>query len=1205
MTITQSSSRFVAVVGGAVVAFGLLFGAIAAPVHASALTPSQVSAIVSLLQSFGADAGTIANVQASLTGGTVTTTTGSSTTTGGSCSTTFNNDLTIGSTGSDVMALQKFLNMSASTMIASSGAGSPGMETSTFGPLTQAAVIKFQTQNNIAPAAGYVGPLTRAKLNSLCTSSTTTTTTTTTGGTTTTTTGTGTATVSAAAQPANGIAPYNAARIPFTKFTVSASGGDVTLNSVTVERDGIASDAAFSGVMLLDQNGNEIGITKTLNSNHQAVIGAPVVIPNGTTMTFTVAANRPSSDSSTYAGQIATFSVVAVNTNAAVTNGALPITGASQTINETSNLIGSLTVNRGPSEPSYNSQLNVGTTQYIFSSVQLTAGSSEDDWLKSIRFHQVGSASQSYLANVVVVINGTSYPTTVSADNYYTATLPGTGIDIPKGNTLNVAIQGDVVNGSNTTVEFDIEKASDINVVGGTYGYGINPTYPTVSGSCVANGSRGTVQNSDDPYFCADTALIAAGTVTVSTSNAISSQNIAFNQNNQPLAAIAVQDQGESVSVGKMVFHLMAGISSISSGALIATTTLPTGAVTSVSLVDQNGNVLAGPVDADTSGNVTFTDTVTFPVGTTNVTLEGKVNSGLTNGYVSGETIGAQTNPGGGDWSSAVGQTTGRTITFNNGEVGGSLAMTLQSAALTVSASSVPIAQTVIAGSSQFTFANYVINAGSSGEDVRISTLPVLYATTGSATDLLNCQLYNGSTSVTTGGHVINPSAVGTQTFTFDNNGITVPKGTSVTLALECDVRSGLTSGTYTWGITSPNTSYTGASGATSGQTVSTVFSSTNSAGQTMSVSTGGTLTATLDSSTPSFGVVSAGSTGIDLGHINFAATNEAVNLRQVALQLTSGHNYDLVGNQVTLWDASTNTQVGTATFSTGANATSSLIANGTFTIPANGNRILIIKGSIAAISVNGPITASGDTLKVDYDGNNNGVNGNYGVGVSSGQTRTPASVDTAVKGVTIYRSFPTFTYGTTGGTAFSGNQALLTLTVGADSQGDVTLNKLTFGVSTTTATINNLTFTGPNGSVGSVGSAYGTNDGVINSGTGNVIVDFNSVTNTGDAIVPKGTTKTYTLRGTLTLNGTNSTGSISVQLKADAHLPQITLNGNGLATSTDSSLTSSFMIWSPESTSSVLTPLTNNDWTNGYGLGGCFATSGLGSDCFSNVLSH
>src|SRR6266542_3796597 len=73
-------------------------------------------------------------------------------------------DLKLGSRGTDVWNLQRFLNSSAATQVAATGPGSPGSETQYFGPATQAAVKKFQAMHGV-PSIGYVGTLTRAELN--------------------------------------------------------------------------------------------------------------------------------------------------------------------------------------------------------------------------------------------------------------------------------------------------------------------------------------------------------------------------------------------------------------------------------------------------------------------------------------------------------------------------------------------------------------------------------------------------------------------------------------------------------------------------------------------------------------------------------------------------------------------------------------------------------------------------------------------------------------------------------------------------------------------------------------------------------------------------------------------------------------------------------------------------------------------------------
>jgi peptidoglycan hydrolase-like protein with peptidoglycan-binding domain len=74
---------------------------------------------------------------------------------------TFNTNLTVGSTGSDVSALQSWLiNSGYSIPSIASGAASKGY----FGSQTKAAVVAYQTKNGI-PSTGFVGPLTRGALN--------------------------------------------------------------------------------------------------------------------------------------------------------------------------------------------------------------------------------------------------------------------------------------------------------------------------------------------------------------------------------------------------------------------------------------------------------------------------------------------------------------------------------------------------------------------------------------------------------------------------------------------------------------------------------------------------------------------------------------------------------------------------------------------------------------------------------------------------------------------------------------------------------------------------------------------------------------------------------------------------------------------------------------------------------------------------------
>lgn len=91
-------------------------------------------------------------------------------------------------------------------------------------------------------------------------------------------------------QPAPGLAPAGALKVPFTNVNLTARGGDIVINEITVKRTGFAVDSVFDEIVLLDDGGEELG-EGTLNSEHLVHFTEPIEIPRDTTLRLTVAAN--------------------------------------------------------------------------------------------------------------------------------------------------------------------------------------------------------------------------------------------------------------------------------------------------------------------------------------------------------------------------------------------------------------------------------------------------------------------------------------------------------------------------------------------------------------------------------------------------------------------------------------------------------------------------------------------------------------------------------------------------------------------------------------------------------------------------------------------------------------------------------------------------------------------------------------------------
>jgi len=852
---------------------------------------------------------------------------------------------------------------------------------------------------------------------------------------------------------------------------------------------------------------------------------------------------------------------------------------------------GTATADIGDSDPNSSTTKKIGETGYVFSAVKLIAGSDEDIVVKSIRFYQGGSASASDLENIKVYVDGSPYNVSISADErYYTASFTD-NIVIGKGLSKEILIKGDIKSGVGKTIVFNIIVDTEIEIVDNTYGYEITATASStatasnLSSQFTTREGKGTVF-----WFDASVVTISDGDLTASNATSVEAQNILVNVANEPLGGFDVVAEGEQVSAARMVFNLMlTGSGGV--GTDINNVTLV--------LVDGTdaGSVVAGPVDAtgtSTVATVTFTDTVTFPIGTGTYTLKGQLGTD----FVNDQTITASTTPAT-DWTTVTGDTTGNSITPSPATAITSNIMTVKTGSATISTSASPVAQNIVAGAQAFTFANFQIDATASSEDVRFSSLVTNLTASADSEYLTGCRIWDGTTVLNTGSNIKDvASGITTATgvtFTLDSGGLVIAKGTTKTVALKCDLSASASNQTYLWNITTTQTG----TGLTSGATITTA--TPTGSGQIMTATSGGALTVTKDDSSPSYKIAASGTTDVVLGALKFSGTNEAITLNKVGLELTAVSSLPSDLTRVTLWDGTT--QVGSTIFISTDYATSTL--TGTFTIPKDGSKVLTIRGDLAAIGTS-QIGTQGALLKVNYNGTD--LLGTQGVGDQSGATITStSSSDTAVDGVRVFRVYPEFakialssnslTSGTTDFYKFS------VTAVDSDGYSDgIGIHKFTLNLATSSdnavtgsTTVTNLkvyayTDSSFSSSVDSSadGTAY-TSGQIVNTipnPQGSTTGADNDLVLNHVLQIPAGETYYFKVVGDATIvsgTGTSANNWVKAEIIGDNAYPA-GVNLMDAATVIDSDINNNF-IWSPYALTT--SALTTEDWTNGYKVTG------------------
>ena len=670
---------------------------------------------------------------------------------------------------------------------------------------------------------------------------------------------TGTLNVSLASDtPAPGVAIKSAARVPFTKIALTASGGDVTVDSWTVKRAGVASDSSISTLDIVDASTNTSlnDAGKSLSSDHTANFTEDFTVKSGTTAFVILAGNIASSPG---AGETPILQLTAMTLKGGSLNASFPITGNSQTIN-TSITIGGTTIQRGAYVNASSTSIEVGKKDYTFFSFQLAADSVEDQTFSSIKVYEQGSASLSPdLANIKLYHDGTFLANGVVSGNYVNFSFPTE--NITKGQTVQYRINADVVGGSARTIKLGIWRTTDVAVKGTTYNSGITPTY------------SGTGSSAGNPVLSDNQFTISTGSLRVGRSSTVAATNITV-ASDQVLGGYEFEAKGEPIVITALTLTIVSSTSG----------TITEDALRAVKLVDENGKTVAGSTDVTNNAlTVAFTDTFTVPIGLHVYKVVGTMATG--GGWSTNDTIYATINTPA-SAITAKGDATGQSVTPTPSSNTAASTQTVKAASMTVTKNSTPTNKTVIANSTGIQAGSWTFDATNSGEDIRITSLAIRASTTGKFTSLTLIDITASKTlSPVNDNPVTSNNANTTSTFALSDP-VIVTKGTSKVIDLYANVPSNSNAGEVdAYGITSSGavTSY----GTTSGNSATVTVVAND--GAALTTAAAGTLTISLDASAPAIRLVVAGSTGVTLSEVRLKATNEPIDITRLAVDAGNG----------------------------------------------------------------------------------------------------------------------------------------------------------------------------------------------------------------------------------------------------------------------------------------------------------------------------
>ncbi len=973
-----------------------------------------------------------------------TTTTGTSTYT--ACAgVTFTRALTVGSTGSDVKCLQQILNGTGYT-VATTGAGSPGSETTYFGNLTLAAVKNWQAAQGWTPA-NQVGPLSRAKLNSILAGSSTGT-----GGTgTVIPTGAGLSVALASNNPASGTVVAGQAQAPLARLVfTNGDNAEVKVTTLRLMRGGVSSDSALSNVYLFD---GAVRLTDAASVS-AGVIGfndsmGLFTIPAYSSKTITVAADILS----TLTGGTVSVSLNSssdITANSSSIKGMYPLYGNTMSIVANNNNLATayFSVNNGTSglDGSYNPDVTpAGTSStsgidpqndypvwYTNLNVNISNGTVR---MSRFALREVGSINYSDLQNFRLYVDGIQVGSAVQsldANGYVTFDLSSSPVSMQSG-ARQIKMLADITGGSSRYFSFQLKTSADITLTDGQYNVNIAPTYNNGSATTTTfTALRSCWYNTGSAYQC----YINSGATTTTKTSDSPSGDVVNSASGQLLGKWTLKSNGERIKVDTLKAYVLFG-NTVATGddTESATSTTLRNAALYANGVQIGNTANLATVTSTYVGSVTPT---TFNLGSslivdpsTPVTLELKAdiydNAGSNNDIDATDTLQAKLYVGSGNGQGMVSSTTSNVPTATTA----ANQLTVAAGGLTLSQYTAYTAQTIVAPQTNFKLAHFTLSA-STTDTVNVSTIEA---------DLDYVSAFVTNLYVKIGDYMTTTKATVSAANTWSVN-YALPAGNIVDVTVYGDLSSSAVCPSG-----NPCNASVLVSGTTANSATSVTGPSNGSAatGQSIVVGTA-SFTGTVDGSTPLAGAV-AGNQLVAGAKFKLTALYDSYTVTEAKVQAKDDNNSN---NGAVIKSATLTDGINSYTVPFDSANNYFYFTGMSIPVTANSNKVLTVN-----LDLSNPVadtSTTGQNVKLTLYGlkalNSQGEVKADGTGITgSGITLSNA----AGNHMYVYRSVPTFTkLAVTGqGTNLkAGSEIVLyRFTAGADAKGPVALKQIKFTV--------------------------------------------------------------------------------------------------------------------------------------------------------------